>query len=150
MGHIAPIRRFMRGTLIALVAFAGIVAGSAPAQVGAQRSDPRDDVAAIIVINYFDAINAGDYRTAYRYLSPQLQRAQPYAQFVALFDNLKNEELNVDAVDYVGSNTVVSVRLARFNTDGTALFYVGTYTVQGGFSIYDSPIIAINLVQDRS
>lgn len=141
-----PIRHTVRVSLLALtVALVGILAPAAPAQVAAQRFDPRYDAAAIIVINYFDAINRGDYRTAYSYLSPQLQRTQSYAQFVALFYNLDHEELNVDAVEYQGSNTVVYVRLSRFNTDGTAQYYVGTYTVQGGFSIYDSPIIAINL-----
>lgn len=146
----ARVCRTIRASLLALVAFVGIVALPAPAYVAAQTSDPQYDVAAIIVINYFDAINAGDYRTAYGYLSPQLQRAQPYAQFVALFRTLDHEELNVDAVDYVGVNSVVSVRLARFNTDGTAQFYVGTYTVQGGSGIYDSPIVAINLVPNRT
>lgn len=146
-----PIRHTVRASLLALtVALVGILAPTVPAHVAAQRDDFRYDVAAIMVVNYFDAINAGDYRTAYSYLSPQLQRAQPYAQFVALFWNLDHEELNVDGVEYVGRNSVVSVRLSRFNTDGTAQYYVGTYTVRSGSSIYDSPIVAINLMVNRS
>lgn len=147
----AGIRCTVRASLFALtVALVGVFAPVAPAPVAAQYNSPGvTDSAGIFIVYYFDMINAGNYRAAYACYSPQLQRNQSYAQFVALFRNLAYEELNVDAVEYRGANTVVYVRLSRFNTDGSEIYYIGSYTVREyGPYLRDMEIVAIDLRQN--
>lgn len=146
------IRRAVRPSLIALVVvLAGILAVPVPPPGAAQASCETDVPETTIVSCYFDAINQHDFRSAYSYLSPELQRAQPYREFVALFDNLAIDELNIDGLRYRGADTVVFVRLARTNTDGSMIYYVGTYTVRGfGPNGNDLRIAAHELTQDFS
>ncbi|WP_433887986.1 excalibur calcium-binding domain-containing protein [Streptomyces sp. CA-111067] len=93
----------------------------APATTPPAQADP-----ASVVNNYFAAINAHDYRTAWALGGKNLNSS--YAAFVHGFADTVND--TVSAVDAGGST--VDVGLAAEQSDGSVKVFDGTYTVRDG------------------
>jgi serine/threonine protein kinase len=81
---------------------------------------------AAVVQAYFAAINAHDYRKAFRLVNGQ--QGGTYQQFVHGFAGTKTDAVTI--LSTVGN--VVTARLAATQTNGTVKNYQGTYTVAGG------------------
>ena len=80
-----------------------------------------------VVTNYYNAINAQDYRTAYR-LNEQEQSIESFATFKAGFAGTSHDDLTITGVN----GDTVSFDLTAHQTDGSVKTYEGTYTVQHG------------------
>jgi hypothetical protein len=80
-----------------------------------------------VVENFYDAINAHDYQTAWALLAGN-KLGQTYQQFVAGFARTADDALTVTGVN---GNTV-AVELVATQDDGSVRTYRGTYTVQVG------------------
>ncbi len=78
------------------------------------------------VTAYFDAINAGDYSTAWELGGRNL--TSDYDDFVAGFATTLRDDVTIDAT----SGDDVSVTLVAWATDGTQTTFEGTYTVTDG------------------
>lgn len=79
-----------------------------------------------VVTRYYDAINQGDYATAWTLGGNNL--GSTYTTFVAGFADTVNDRLTVDSV----TGDTVNVRLAAQRTDGTVHLFAGSYTVRNG------------------
>ncbi|GCE02520.1 nuclear transport factor 2 family protein [Embleya hyalina] len=91
------------------------------APTSAPASDP-----ATVVARYYDAINRGDYPTAWNLGGNNL--GSTYAAFVAGFSDTVSDRLTVDSV----SGDTVQVRVAARRTDGSVHLFAGSYTVRNG------------------
>src|SRR6266516_196915 len=80
-----------------------------------------------VVENFYDAINAHDYQTAWALLGGN-KLGQTYQQFVAGFARTADDALAVTGVN----GDTVTVELVATQDDGRVRTYRGTYTVQGG------------------
>ncbi|MFI1763867.1 hypothetical protein ACH41H_17695 [Streptomyces sp. NPDC020800] len=78
------------------------------------------------VTDYFEAINNGDFRTAWGLGGKNLDSS--YSSFVSGFDNTERDDVTVAPVD----GTTVSVSLVATQNDGTQKSYSGRYTVVDG------------------
>jgi len=79
-----------------------------------------------VVEAFYDAVNARDYRTAWRLGGKNLGRT--YNAFVAGFADTAHDRLQVRGV----SGATVSVDLWATRTSGATVHYKGTYVVSGG------------------
>lgn len=86
------------------------------------RAGPADTVEA-----YFAAINAGDYRRAWKLGGKNLNPGS-YSSFVKEFDGTASD--SVTAISAAGDR--VEIELDATQTDGTHRYFAGTYTVRGG------------------
>ncbi|MBQ0828861.1 hypothetical protein [Streptomyces tagetis] len=88
--------------------------------------DPAPTGPSSVVTAYFDAINRGDYSTAWylggRNLDPD------YDHFAAGFGTTARDEVTIDGT----AGETVSVTFVAWHTDGSWQTYGGTYTVRGG------------------
>ncbi|MFE3199328.1 hypothetical protein [Embleya sp. NPDC059237] len=91
----------------------------------APTSTPASDPATVIA-RYYDAINRGDYPTAWTLGGSNL--GSTYATFVAGFSDTVSDRLSVDSV----SGDTVQVRVAAQRTDGSVHLFAGSYTIRNG------------------
>ncbi|MFE5332661.1 nuclear transport factor 2 family protein [Embleya sp. NPDC056575] len=84
-------------------------------------SDP-----ATVVARYYDAINRGDYATAWTLGGSNL--GSTYTTFVAGFSDTVSDRLTIGSV----SGDTVQVRVAAQRTDGSVRLYAGSYTIRNG------------------
>ena len=89
-----------------------------------------------VVTHYYNAINAHRYHVAYR-LNAQAQSTESFTSFRDGFAGTQDDVLTITGV----SGETVSFKLTASQTDGTAKYYSGTYTVQ------DGKIVGSNVVQ---
>jgi len=80
----------------------------------------------MIVVAYFNAINAHDYRAAWDLGGKNLGGS--YAAFAAGFADTVSDTVHI--VD--NTNTTVRITLDALQTDGSVKSFAGTYTVRGG------------------
>jgi hypothetical protein len=80
-----------------------------------------------VVENFYDAINAHDYQTAWALLGGN-KLGQTYQQFVAGFARTADDALSITGVN----GDTVTVELVATQDDGSIRTYRGTYTVQSG------------------
>jgi eukaryotic-like serine/threonine-protein kinase len=80
-----------------------------------------------VVENYYDAINAHDYQTAWALLGGS-KPGQTYQQFVAGFSSTVDDALTITGVN----GNIVTIELVATQDDGSIRTYRGTYTIQGG------------------
>jgi hypothetical protein len=80
-----------------------------------------------VVENFYDAINAHDYQTAWALLGGN-KLGQTYQQFVAGFARTADDALSITGVN----GDTVTVELVATQDDGSVRTYRGTYTVHGG------------------
>lgn len=78
------------------------------------------------VTAYFDAINTGDYATAWELGGKNLD--PDYDHFAAGFATTERDDVTVTGT----TDDEVSVTVVAWDTDGTQTTYEGTYTVSGG------------------
>jgi hypothetical protein len=76
------------------------------------------------VRDYFADINEGRYLAAWK-LTPE---AEPYVKFKAGFAGTAHDAVTIESV----AGSVVTVKLAATQDDGTVRTYQGTYTVTNG------------------
>lgn len=95
--------------------------GAASPPAATAGGGPRDTV-----IAYFDAINSGDYRTAWDLGGKN--STSSYSSFVDGFKTTSAVSAEILGV----SGDVVTVRLTTLETDGTSKVFKGDYTVQDG------------------
>lgn len=124
----APFFRFAPLVLVLILALSLLPIRPATA-VAADDSCVTGRPQATVVSCYFAAINRFDFPTAYSYLGSNERRLQSYDQFVALFDNLAIDDLQITDLRYGRDVAIVFVHLVRANTDGSIVTYDGTYTV---------------------
>lgn len=79
-----------------------------------------------VVTAYFDAINNGDFGTAWQLAGQNVE--SDYATFVAGFENTEYDTVTVLSVD----GGTVTATLDSEQKDGTHSSFAGTYTVQDG------------------
>lgn len=94
---------------------------SQPPPSSSRQADP-----AAVVQEYFDAINAHDYRRAWDLGGKNLGGS--YDAFVSGFSDTVHDTVVVGGV----TGGTVSLDLAAEQTDGTVKVFTGTYTVRGG------------------
>jgi hypothetical protein len=82
--------------------------------------------APMIVVAYFDAINAHDYQAAWDLGGKNLGGS--YAAFAAGFADTVSDTVHI--VD--NTETTVRITLDALQTDGSVKSFTGTYTVRGG------------------
>lgn len=70
-------------------------------------SDPAGEAIATALFDYFDGINAGDYRRAWSQLSPAAQQRNPYDQFVVDTSTSYDLGIRVQDVTQAGPGRVV-------------------------------------------
>src|SRR5882757_2285380 len=95
----------------------------------AQPSPPPSTAqqnAPMIVVAYFNAINAHDYQAAWDLGGKNLGGS--YAAFAAGFADTVSDTVHI--VD--NTNTTVRITLDALQTDGSVKSFAGTYTVRGG------------------
>jgi len=80
---------------------------------------------AAVVLSYFAAINGKAYATAWRLGGSNFSSS--YSSFANGFSTTASDTVTILSV----SGSVVAVRLAAQQTDGTVKMYQGTYTVTG-------------------
>ncbi|WP_266839613.1 MULTISPECIES: hypothetical protein [unclassified Streptomyces] len=95
------------------------------------KAGPADGVVA-----YFAAINAGDYKRAWKLGGNNLTHG-PYSSFVKGFEGTAADSVTVISV----AGDKVEIELDATQTDGTHRYFAGTYTVHGGV------IVAANIQQ---
>lgn len=96
-----------------------------PLASNSAASSPSPTGPAATVQQYFAAINAKDYRTAWN-LGGQ-NTGSSYSEFAAGFADTERDVFTVSSV----SGDVVAGRLDALQTDGTTKVFGGTYTVAG-------------------
>lgn len=96
-----------------------------PATPRAAASSAEGNPAAVVVA-YYDAINAGDWRTAWNLGGDHL--AGSYSAFVDGFADTLSDTVTITGTD----GDTVSVRLTATQTDGSDRTFAGTYRVSGG------------------
>jgi eukaryotic-like serine/threonine-protein kinase len=102
-------------------------AGSAPPTTTANASPPPyTSDAAAVVQDYYNAINRGDYQAAWQLGGDNL--GVSYTRFRNGFGTTANDSVTVTAVN----GGTVEVRLTATHTDGSVVYYTGSYTVQNG------------------
>ncbi len=91
---------------------------------------PDEGAAIRLVASYYDAINQRNYRAAYTYLGPDLQRRQPYDQFAAGFaDTVRDEILRLESGPPAADGSVeVKIGFIAHRTRDSSM-YTGTYLV---------------------
>jgi hypothetical protein len=89
-------------------------------------STPPATDPASVVRGFYDAINSGDYQTAWDLGGQNL--GHPYAAFVSGFANTIHDDLTVTSA----TGDTVTVSVAAQETDGYTHLYTGSYTVQDG------------------
>lgn len=87
---------------------------------------PTDTGPDSVVIAYFNAINQGDYETAWSLGGDNLNSS--YSDFVNGFSGTSRDNVTIVSV----SGDQVQVDLDAEQTDGTQKTYTGTYTVDNG------------------
>ncbi|MFI1583853.1 hypothetical protein [Embleya sp. NPDC020630] len=100
-----------------------------PAPAGTTALAPTSTPAsnpATVVAHYYDAINRGDYTTAWTLGGSNL--GSTYATFVAGFSDTVSDRLTIDSI----SGDTVQVRVAAQRTDGSVRLYAGSYTIRNG------------------
>jgi hypothetical protein len=108
-------------------ASSGSTSPSSPSQSSPATSPPALAGPRAVLTDYYNAINNQDYRTAYG-LNIQAQNSESYAQFRNGFAGTQHDVLTITGV----SGDTVSFRLTAQQTDGSAKYYAGSYTVQSG------------------
>jgi hypothetical protein len=81
---------------------------------------------AAVVQSYFAAINSKAYKTAWRLGGSNFSSS--YSSFANGFSTTANDTVTILSVN----GSIVTVKLAAQQTDGTVKTYQGTYTVTGG------------------
>ncbi len=92
-----------------------------------QGTGGGDSGPSAVVMDYFAAINAGDYEQAWA-LGGDNTGAGSLANFESGFDTTANDTVQIIAVN----GDVVTAALLAQQTDGTVKVFHGTYTVEGG------------------
>ncbi|MEU5272569.1 hypothetical protein AB0G77_29375 [Streptomyces hygroscopicus] len=90
------------------------------------ESPSAEDGPDATVTRYFDAINNGDFSTAWDLGGKNLD--QSYSTFVSGFSETERDEVTIVSVE----GDTVSVDLVSYQTDGSRRSFTGTYTVRGG------------------
>ena len=111
-------------------------APSSPAQSSPASSSPAIASPGTVVTDYYNAINAHHYRAAYE-LNAQAQSTESFTSFRDGYAGTSDDVLTITGV----SGETVSFKLTANQTDGTAKYYSGSYTVQNG------KIVGSNVVQ---
>lgn len=78
------------------------------------------------VTTYYDALNSGDYETAWSLGGSNLTTS--YSDYVAGFADTRRADVTVLSVE----DDTVSVNISAVQRDGEVRTYTGTYTVRGG------------------
>jgi hypothetical protein len=111
---------------------------ASPSGGGSPSSSPGSPTAppgpGTVVTEYYNAINARQYRRAYG-LNEQEQSLESFATFKAGFAGTQHDDLTITSV----SGDTVSFDLTANQTDGSVKTYQGSYTVQNG-KITDSSV----------
>jgi hypothetical protein len=117
---------------VAVAAASAVIGPASPVAAAPAGSGVATSVAvldtspATIVQSYFNAINAGDYQTAWQLGGNNLSPS--YAAFVQGFATT-----DFDTVTILDTNgDVVTVSLQAQHIDGSTAYYQGTYTVHNG------------------
>ena len=95
-------------------------------------SGPQPQAAANVVMGYFGAINAGDYRAAYATLGATLQAQQSYDAFAAGYANTASAQASqilVGGSRQQGASYDVALVLTATQSDGSIQTYRGTYSI---------------------
>lgn len=103
-----------------------------PAPPPVQPPTSAEPDPATVVEEFYAAINAGDYATAWRLGGDNL--GESYAAFAAGFADTLNDQLTVTGT----SGSTVYVDLTALHTDGTLHEYAGSYVVHNGQITYGS------------
>lgn len=117
---------FNRRTLLG-----GLIAASVPglgktrAEVLATSQDQGG-----LVFDYYQAIDAHKYKTAYSYLGAKFTARQTLENFTAGFSDTVYDDLIIHAVhpDSANNRVVYDVTITAWHVDGSVLFFAGTYT----------------------
>lgn len=99
----------------------GLTSSQSPSSSATPFPDP-----ASVVHGCYDAINNGDYQTAWDLGGQHLGRS--YSAFVSGFASTVHDDLTITSV----SGDTVHVTVAAQETDGYTHLYTGSYTVQNG------------------
>jgi hypothetical protein len=78
------------------------------------------------VTSYYDAINSGDFRTAWDLGGKNFSSS--YSSFVSGFSGTRQDTVTIVSVQ----GDTVSVDISAYQTDGTQRTFAGTYTVFAG------------------
>lgn len=89
---------------------------------------PPDTSAGQTVIAYYDAINRGDFLSAWNLGGSRIAGGGGYTTYAHAFATTSWDTLTVTEVD----GNVVHVQLAARQTDGSLRTFAGTYTVANG------------------
>jgi hypothetical protein len=85
-----------------------------------------------VVLQYYDAVNAGEYEAAWQLGGVNLSPS--YSDFVSGYSDTAASEVTVTAVD----GDTVYVNLAASRYDGSGAYYTGSYTVDTAASVITS------------
>ncbi len=140
MGHG---KRAMAGAVVALMIGCvslcgdGLRAAAAPMpgqQAHIASSAYRNSIAEIVVLNFYDAINTGDFEYAYALLGRSWRAGQSYDSFVQGFAATAWDDVTVLATTEGRTSSTVTIALDAYQKDGSVRYYRGTYTVgyEGG------------------
>lgn len=136
-------KRAMAGAMVALVVGCAAVCGdglrvaAAPMPGQAAHVAPsayRENIAAIVVLNFYDAINTGDFEYAYALLGGSWRLGQSYNNFVQGFAATAWDDVVVLSTTEGRTSSTVTIALDAYQKDGSVKYFRGTYTVgyEGG------------------
>ena len=111
-------------------------------------SGPQPEAAANVLMGYFGAINAKDYRAAYNALGATLQGQQPYDAFAAGYANTASAQPSRIVIGGSTGTDVayeVTLTLTATQNDGSVQIYKGTYSL--GLENGTWKIVAANVAQ---
>ena len=95
-------------------------------------SGPQPEAVGNVVMGYFGAINAKDYRAAYAALGATLQAQQSYDAFVAGYANTASaqpSQIVIGGSTQQGVSYEVTLVLTATQSDGATQTYKGTYSI---------------------
>jgi hypothetical protein len=96
---------------------------------GATAADDVETGATGAVTQYYSAIDAFDYETAWNLLGIQWQKDQPLDDFTAGFADTAFVRLDITDTTVHGDGATVAVRLTAWHNDKTVHAFTGTYEV---------------------
>ena len=101
-----------------------------------------EDLARQVILAYFQAINARDYRAAYNSFGAEFQQQQSFASFAAGFEATERDDVEIVAVEPAAADRYsVTVRLTAYQTDDSIKRFAGAYFVgkeYGAWKILDA------------
>lgn len=108
-----------------------VAAAPVPGQQAVVAVSPThtESIAAVVVLNFYDAINTGDFEYAYFLLGSSWRAGQSYNSFVQGFAATSWDDVIVLATTEGRTSSTVTIALDAYQKDGSMKQFRGIYTV---------------------